>query len=317
MSEFVLLGDCRSQGCRDWVRAGRPYTQSKPTAALKATGDRHGWIVYGYPDKSHLVAARPEDHTPFSATGAPTPAPRWIGNAVDIMPRGGSAADKAELARLARQIIADKDAGVPGTDWIKYLNWTDEQGNCWHVSWESGHKVVTRSADRDHIHVSGRSDKVNEVPAPWDPWDRMNHGGTGEDDDMGATYMDGQIPDTAKGPYNINVGIVEGGAADPRAAWLSFTNDTITGTYALRLMWTTGDNVYQPLQLVGADFFGNEGSLLHKGVRAWVQLPDNCVSISVLRQAVKDGKPVDPAIGGKPYDGPIGFAIERGAVGSK
>jgi hypothetical protein len=297
MSDFVVLTDCRSQGCRDWVRAGRPYTQSKPTAALRATGLGHGWTVFGYPDKSHLVASRPEDHTPFSATGSPIPAPRWIGNAVDIMPRGSSRAAMADLARLARQIIADKDAGVAGTEWIKYLNWTDEDGNCWHVSWESGHKVVTRSTDKDHIHVSGRSDKVNQVPAPWDPWDRMD--GAGEDeDDMGASF--GPIEIQSEGITSLTIPPTEGGAADPRMAWLNFCNATGDAPYSLRVFYSTGKaNDWQPLK---GDGWTNGVKTFQGGERVSVQLAPGACGLDVRRWTT-------PA-----YDGPLTLAIERGPV---
>lgn len=322
MSDVVLLSDCRSPGCRDWVRSGRPYSQSKPTAAMQQTGRGHGYTVYGYPDKSHLVASRPEDHTPFSATGWPIPAPRWIGDALDIMPLSDSPADLAELARLARQIIADKDAGVPGTEWIKYLNWTDEDGNCWHVSWESGRKVVTRSTDKGHIHISGRSDWVARVPAAWDPWDRMNHHDVSkEDDDMGATYMNGQVLPAGQ-LTNVDVGIVAGGAADPRDAWISFTNDG-PGDYALRVVWTSGDNNYKPLEFVGGTDDpktkpvnnGYAGTVFRKGWRAWADVPAGCVALAITRQAVgADGKPAAPTEQLKAADWSLSFAIERGPV---
>lgn len=316
MSDLVALSDCRSQGCRDWVRAGRPYKEALPISRFQDTLSAHGLTVYTYPDKSHLTAVRPEDHTSYSVTGWPAPAPRWYGNAADVMPRGGSwAAGGAELVRLARQIIADKDAGVPGTQWIKYMNWTDEHGNCWQTSWKNS-KVTVSSTDRGHIHVSGRSDWVVTDPVPWDPWARMNGGGAagGEDDDMGSTYIDGQIPDTSGGAYSINLGIVEAGAADPRPAWIGFTNDTNHAAYALRVLWTGGDDTYAPLELAGAENFGFDGAVLHGGRRAWAKLPKGAVSLSVIRNAVKDGKPVAPSKDNPAYAGPLGFAIERGPV---
>jgi hypothetical protein len=309
MSEVVLLGDCRSQGCRDWVRAGRPYAQSKPTAALKATGERHGWTVYGYPDKPHLVASRPEDHTPFSGTGWPIPAPRWVGNAVDIMPHGDAPADRSELAGLGRRIIADKDAGVPGTEWIKYLNWTDERGDCWHVSWESGRKVVTRSTDKGHIHVSGRSDTINETPAAWDPWARM-HGSTGEDDeDMGASF--GPIDIQPEGTVtSLTIPPVQGGLADPRPAWLNFLNDT-GQPYGLRIWFALADD-----GLAYAPFPGTDGGqlVLKSGQRWSVEIPASTAGLSILRQAVADGKAVAPTKDRPAYAGHLTCAIERGAV---
>lgn len=320
MSDVVLLGDCRSQGCRDWVRAGRPYHDSVPIASFKATISGHGFTVYTYPDKSHLTATKPEDHTPFTSTSWPGVTPRWIGNAADVMQKADTAAARKELADLARQMIRDKDAGLPGTEWVKYLNWTDEGDNCWHVAWQPT-KTVTRSTDKGHLHVSGRGDWVGQLPAHWDPAARAAGGGTGEDDDMGATYMDGQVGEaTAAAPRNVNVGIVEGGAADPRPAWLSFTNDA-PGDYALRVVWTGGDNNYQPLAFGGGDRKetapvndGYNGTIFHKGWRGSVSLPKGCVAISIIRQGISGGKPVAPSTSAVAYAGPLGFAIERGAV---
>lgn len=169
---IVQVGDCKSQGCRDWVRAGRPWTLAPSPRALQVAVGGYGFTVYAFPDFSHLVASTPEDHTSFSATGWPTPAPRWFGNADDIMPRGDTPAARQELEALARQIIADKDAGVPGTAWIKYLNWTEASGKCWHTSWEPNKRTVT-SSDKGHIHVSGRSDWAIRAAAPYDPVARM------------------------------------------------------------------------------------------------------------------------------------------------
>lgn len=321
MSDVVVLSDCRSPGCRDWVRAGRPYSDSKPVHQFALTVSGHGFTVYTYPDKPHLTASRPEDHTPFSATGWPAPAPRWIGNAADVMQRSESAAGRAELARLARQIIADKDAWVSGTEWIKYLNWTDEDGNCWHVSWQPN-KAVSRSTDKGHLHVSGRSDWVTMVPPAWDPVARAA-GTTGEDEDMGATAIGIEIArwDPAGAPIqntNINLGIVEGGAADPRPAWLDVTNDTLGADYGLRIFWTDGHGNFAPVTMNLVDpTAGHAGAgklVLKSGWRAWVQLPKGAVALSVARLAVKDGAAVDPAPGNPPYAGSLGVAIERGAV---
>lgn len=166
----VTSAECRSQGCRDWVAAGRPWTLAPSMRALQLTVGGHGFTVYAFPDDSHLTASTPEDHTSFSATGWPGAAPRWYGNADDIMPRNG---DLAELERLAQQIIADKDAGIPGTEFLKYINWTESNGTCWHTSWQST-KVTKSSSDKGHIHLSGRSDWATRAAIPYDPVARMN-----------------------------------------------------------------------------------------------------------------------------------------------
>jgi hypothetical protein len=160
----------------EWIDAGEPYTRATPTLQLKAVIKSHGFVVYDYPNTAHLQAEPPEDHTPFSATGWPITSKRWVGHAIDIMPKTDDAVGQAELTRLARQIIADKDAGVPGTKWLKYINWTDENGNCWQTSWKPTKKTVS-STDKRHIHLSGRSDmdtSTEVADTGWDPVARMS-----------------------------------------------------------------------------------------------------------------------------------------------
>lgn len=162
-----------SQAYYEWVDAGRPYTRARPTLELRDLLRGYGYTVYDYPDDPHLQAVPPEDHTPFSATGWPITSKRWVGHAIDIMPPSAAAIAKGAvpLTVLARQIIADKDAGVPGTKWLKYINWTDEQGRCWHTSWQPDKRTVS-STDKGHIHLSARSDvdTSSEVSATgWDP----------------------------------------------------------------------------------------------------------------------------------------------------
>src|SRR5262245_52994514 len=130
-----------------WVRAGRPFTLATPVAQMQRTIQGYGYVVYAYPDESHQKASTPEDHTPYSATGWPVPSPRWYGMAIDIMPKKDG---MAGLTKLARQIISDKNAGVPGTEWIKYMNWTDEGGRIWHTSWQPNY-VNRSSSDAGHI----------------------------------------------------------------------------------------------------------------------------------------------------------------------
>lgn len=140
-----------------------------------------------------------------------------------------------------------------------------------------------------------------------------------EDNDMGDTYIGGIIPldATAADPFNVNVGIVGGGAADPRPAWMNFTNDG-PELYAVRAVWTTGDNNYKPLEFRNvAGNYGYAGTVFKKGVRGTVQLPENCVSVALSRQAVDvDGMPMEPDTDNPVKGKYIGFAIERGAVES-
>lgn len=143
----------------------------------------------------------------------------------------------------------------------------------------------------------------------------------GDDDDMGATFIAGRINPPGQ-ITNINVGIVQGGTADPREAWLSFTNDG-PGDYALRVVWTSGDNNYKALEFAGGTDDpktkpvnnGYAGTVFHKGWRGWVTLPAGCVAISVTRAAIgPDGKATGPSEKFPAADWEIGYAIERGPV---
>jgi hypothetical protein len=167
-----------SQGYRDWLKAGKPYTLIRPANAIVVVVRGYGITVYHYPNDAHLQANTPEDHTPFSVTGWPGANRRWNARGVDIMPRSDSFAHRKENADIARQLIKDRDAGVPGVMWIKYINWTDEWGNCNQVRWTDAAnplKHTTRaSSDRGHIHISGRSDIDNDDRANgYDPIARM------------------------------------------------------------------------------------------------------------------------------------------------
>lgn len=173
--------------------------------ALQQTISPYGLVVYAYPDDSHLIASTPEDHTSFSATGYPTTAPRWVGNAIDIMPRNSTAAAKKEAANLARQIIRDKNAGIPGTEHIKYMNWTDEQGICRQERWMPNH-TTRSSSDKNHIHLSGLSTWARKAAPFYDPIARMRAAASGGDDmseswtkpiTQGPTGIAGHQRDTA------------------------------------------------------------------------------------------------------------------------
>jgi hypothetical protein len=164
-----------SQAYYDWIDAGSPYTRALPTLQFRDLIRSHGYTVYDYPNQDHLTASRPEDHTPFSATGWPVTSARWVGHAVDIMPPTATAITSMgamPLPSLARRIIAAKDAKVDGTQWIKYLNWTDELDVCRREDWRTGTRVTYSSTDKGHIHISARSDMdhSNAVEASgWDP----------------------------------------------------------------------------------------------------------------------------------------------------
>ena len=142
-----------STAYQQWLSAGKPYVLCRPAVDLLKVLRGAGYLVYHYPDDRHLQADTPEDHTPFSATGWPVESARWVGHALDVMPTPGL----MPLPDLARRLIADRSAGKAGAATIKYVNWTDENGDCWHDKWQPLH-VRSTSSDRGHIHISFRSD---------------------------------------------------------------------------------------------------------------------------------------------------------------
>jgi hypothetical protein len=175
-----------TQAYKNWVRDGRP---SKVAAPVKALGDRlrsYGYTVYyiGSDDRNHLQADRPEDHCPFSTSGWPVPHPYPYITALDIMPFPGSSLPT--LQQLGAQLVADRNAGHPGLDWLKYMNWETQRnwgGPCYQDSWKPSYARRT-SNDRGHIHASGRSDMVHAAgaAATYDPVARIRANISGGDD---------------------------------------------------------------------------------------------------------------------------------------
>lgn len=154
-----------TQAYWNWRTAGSPWSPATCIADFRTTMQKHGYTVYvlGADDASHLRSDFPEDHCPFSGTPWPgrQPYPRVL--ALDIMPGGAM-----DWRALGEKIHADKLAGVPGTEWIKYMNYTDRAGNCWHASWQGGY-ARRSSNDGGHIHISGRTDHVDAHTA-YDPF---------------------------------------------------------------------------------------------------------------------------------------------------
>jgi hypothetical protein len=137
-----------------WVADGKPFWQCRPALDLIAILQRYGYTgpKSGYPDERHQLADPPEDHCPYSHTPWPGPQPYPYCMAIDIMPDKG-----IDVVTLGYRLVTDKLNGIPGTEPIKYINWTDVAGQCWHDSWINGH-ARTPSTDRGHIHVSFRTD---------------------------------------------------------------------------------------------------------------------------------------------------------------
>jgi hypothetical protein len=76
-------------------------------------------------------------------------------------------------------LVADKNAGVPGTEAIKYINWTNSAGQCLHEKWEPNHETSS-SSDTGHIHVSFRTDFVtSHVMQNYNPLAFTNTGSGG------------------------------------------------------------------------------------------------------------------------------------------
>lgn len=146
-----------------WVADGAPWSNATCIDDFAHTMRGHGYVVgtIGQTD-THLDVFFPEDHAPFSHTPWPgtQPYPRVL--ALDIMPGG-----EKDWRELGEKIHADKKAGVPGTEWIKYMNYTDRAGICQHVSWEPNY-AAWPSNDGGHIHISARTDYVNTQTA-YDP----------------------------------------------------------------------------------------------------------------------------------------------------
>lgn len=143
-----------TQAYRNWVSSGQPYHTAQPIVDMCEMFAANGYEAYGgVPDQRHLWADPPEDHTPYSATGWPEVSPYPYGHALDLMPK--EEGDGKSLAFIARRIIADKRAGK--MPWLKYMNWTDENGHVWHTKWQPN-EVTESSSDSGHIHLSIRSD---------------------------------------------------------------------------------------------------------------------------------------------------------------
>lgn len=165
-----------------WVADGKPAKPAQPIADMMATFRRHGYTVYYLPDARHQQANPPEDHDPYSHTPWPGAQPYPYVMALDLMPKDG---DARSLTPIARRIIADKRAGR--APWVKYLNWTDEQGKVWHTKWQPA-ETTSISTDSGHIHISIRTDYVmSTAAAGYDPVGPLQGTAAQGDDDMQQT----------------------------------------------------------------------------------------------------------------------------------
>jgi hypothetical protein len=152
---------------QQWLADGRPWHNALVIDAFAGLMRGHGFTVYTLGDLSHLTASPPEDHCPYSQTPWPGAQPYPDVMALDIMPGGA-----VDWQALGVQIVADKRVNWPGTQWIKYVNWTDVSGTCRHASWQPDY-AVRSSADTGHIHISARTDRIADALQGWDPVARL------------------------------------------------------------------------------------------------------------------------------------------------
>jgi hypothetical protein len=139
-----------------WVADGSPWENAQCIDDFAHTMRGHGYVVYTIGNvQTHLDISWPEDHAPFSHSPWPGAQPYPYVLALDIMPGG-----EKDWREIGEKIHADKLAGVAGTEWIKYMNYTDTDGNCWHASWVNGYSL-TGSSDTGHVHISARTDFVH------------------------------------------------------------------------------------------------------------------------------------------------------------
>jgi hypothetical protein len=168
-----------------WEAAGRPFRLMTPAQDLKTRLRAHGYTAYDIGNQQHLEHEPPEDHTPYSATGYPGKAVYGVGYAVDIMPPASGARSKLDglplptLQQLGARIVADRNSGVGGIKWLKYINWEpqrDNGGPCYQDSWRPTY-ARRSSTDRGHIHMSGLTGfESSTIGAGYDPVARIRGG---------------------------------------------------------------------------------------------------------------------------------------------
>lgn len=144
-----------TQAYKDWVARGRPWKKARPVADVEKWARANGVPVLGtIGNNAHLTSNRPQDHTPFSTTEWPDPiSGDWV-----------CAIDLEDVAGLEDALLAGARAG--NMPWLKYMNVHGRNYHC-----RDGFKDSTPSADKEHIHLSIRSDHLETALA--DDW--INH----------------------------------------------------------------------------------------------------------------------------------------------
>lgn len=233
-----------------WVADGSPWENAQCIDDFARTMRGHGYTVYTIGDvTTHLNVAWPEDHAPFSHTPWPGAQPYPYVLALDIMPGG-----ELDWLKLGEKIHDDRKAGAHDTEWIKYINYTDTDGNCWHAEFKNGYSRWP-SSDGGHIHISARTDyvhthtgydplrKASTSPAP-----RVRYLG---EEEMPQLLRDGfGIDETGKrikeqgklAPFTpVGYDNVGGGLAKNGPAWLILATDPWGEDSVARVRLCSGD----------------------------------------------------------------------------
>jgi hypothetical protein len=171
-----------------------------------------------------------------------------------------------------------------------------------------------------HGHLSVVGNATADDTRPWPTIGAPTAGAPNEDeDDMGASF--GPIPIEPAGRItSLTLPPVQGGAADPRPAWLNFCNDS-GQDYALRIWHAIDlDTGTDDTDLSFAPMPGTAGGLLklRSGQRWSRELPMGTCGLSLLRMAIDpDGNVVAPTKDLQAFAGHLTLAIERGPVVKK
>lgn len=187
-----------------WLADGSPWRDAPVIETFAQLMRSHGFTVYTIGNESHLTADPPEDHTPFSHTAWPGPQPYPLVMALDVMPGGA-----VDWQLLGAEIVGARRNATPGTEWIKYVNFTDRGGACWHASWEPGY-AIRSSTDLGHIHISARTDYAQLTDLRgWDPVATLLAGGAPATTPQEDPVLN-QWTNVAKGTTGQAAKIVEG-----------------------------------------------------------------------------------------------------------
>lgn len=244
-----------------------------------------------------------------------------------LWPNGG----KAAAIRFNNLLVRQLQAGDPALSALREVNFTPD-GTA-RKRWDALHPTdgpngdgVINSTDNadDHTHIGFWRNTAN-TPERAATLARIeaiaeaaihNAPLANEEDDMGAT-LTGTIPpyDPENDlPVNIGLGIIEGGAANPRPGWFSLVADTFGASYAVRVMV----GVLGEGGKIGWQKLGDKEAFVVPPNTRWTRnLPKNAVVLSVMQYAVnEDGNAVspDPDKDLLPYPGGVAYFVELGAV---